>query len=91
MSCSEFVEKQTNGKCKIVKNNTALSNGDNARIVSYLCKNIPERTNGVRTTVTVYNNVNSDYVKENTNRLNDRLNENENLRKQNNQNKKGRK
>ena len=31
--------------------------------------------------------MNSDYVKESTNRLNDRLNENEILRKQNNQNK----
>lgn len=41
----------------------------------------------VKTTITVYNNVNSDYVKESTNRLNDRLNENEILRKQNNQNK----
>lgn len=41
----------------------------------------------VKTTITVYNNVNSDYVKESTNRLNDKLNENEILRKQNNQNK----
>ena len=41
----------------------------------------------VKTTITVYNNVNSDYVKESTNRLNDRLNENEILRKQNNRNK----
>ena len=41
----------------------------------------------VKTTITVYNNVNSDYVKESTNRLNDRLNENEILRKQNYQNK----
>ena len=40
-----------------------------------------------KTTITVYNNVNSDYVKESANRLNDRLNENEILRKQNNQNK----
>ncbi len=41
----------------------------------------------MKTTITVYNNVNSDYVKESTNRLNDRLNENEILRKQNSQNK----
>lgn len=41
----------------------------------------------VKTTITVYNNVNSDYVKESTNRLNDWLNENEILRKQKNQNK----
>lgn len=41
----------------------------------------------VKTTITVYNNINSDYVKEGTNRLNDKLNENEILRKQNNQNK----
>ena len=41
----------------------------------------------VKTTITVYNNVNSDYVKESTNRLNDRLNENEIIRKQKNQNK----
>ena len=41
----------------------------------------------VKTTITVYNNVNSDYVKESTNRLNEKLNENEILRKQNNQNK----
>ena len=41
----------------------------------------------VKTTITVYNNVNSDYVKESTNRLNDKLNKNEILRKQNNQNK----
>lgn len=40
----------------------------------------------VKTTITVYNNVNSDHVKESTNRLNERLNENEILRKQNNQN-----
>lgn len=38
----------------------------------------------VKTTITVYNNVNSDYIKESTNRLNDKLNENEALRKQNN-------
>ena len=37
----------------------------------------------VKTTI----NVNSDYVKESTNRLNDKLNENEILRKQNNQDK----
>lgn len=37
----------------------------------------------VKTTITVYNNVNSDYIKESTNRLNDKLNENEVLRKQN--------
>ena len=41
----------------------------------------------VKITSTIYNNVNSDYVKESTNRLNDRLNENEILRNQNNQNK----
>lgn len=41
----------------------------------------------VKTTITVYNNVNSDYVKESANRLNEKLNENEILRKQNNQNK----
>ena len=35
----------------------------------------------VKTTITVYNNVNSDHVKESINRLNDRLNENEILRK----------
>lgn len=41
----------------------------------------------MKTTITVYSNASSDYVNENTNRLNDRLNENEILRKQNNQNK----
>jgi len=41
----------------------------------------------VKTIITIYNNVNSDYAKESTNRLNDKLNENEVLRKLNNQNK----
>ena len=31
----------------------------------------------MKTTITVYNNVNSDYVKESANRLNEKLNENE--------------
>ena len=35
----------------------------------------------VKTTITIYNNVNSEYVRESTNRLNDMLNENEKLRK----------
>ncbi len=41
----------------------------------------------VKNTITVYNSVNSEYVRESTNRLNDKLNENKILRKQNNQNK----
>lgn len=63
------------------------SNAELLELIKFLHKNILEYSNGVRTTITVYNNVNSDRVKESTNRLNDRLNENEILRKQNNQNK----
>lgn len=37
----------------------------------------------VTTTISVYNNVNSDYVRESTSRLNDKLNQNEMLRLQN--------
>lgn len=37
----------------------------------------------VKTTISVYNNVNSDYVRESTSRLNDKLNENEMIRLQN--------
>ena len=37
----------------------------------------------VKTTIGVYNNVNSDYIRESTSRLNDKLNENEMLRIQN--------
>lgn len=62
-------------------------NAELLELIKFLHKNIPGCSNGVRTTITVYNNVNSDCVKESTNRLNDRLYENEILRKQNNQNK----
>lgn len=55
---------------------------ENPKVIQQLLGN-----KDIKTTITVYNNVNSDYVKESTNRLNDRLNENEILRKQNNQNK----
>ena len=37
----------------------------------------------VKTTIGVYNNVNSDYIRESTSKLNDKLNENEMLRIQN--------
>lgn len=57
------------------------SNVELLKLIKFLHKNIPERTNGIRTTITVYNSVNSEYVREATDRLNTKIQEHEQERK----------
>lgn len=53
------------------------SNAELLEFVNFLHKNIPECSNGVRTTITVYNSVDSEYVREATDRLNTKIQEHE--------------
>ena len=48
------------------------SNAELLKLIKFLHKNILERTNGVRTTITVYNSVDSEYIRQTTDKFNER-------------------